>query len=173
MAATSRFKPLARWRWFSKERSRISPSRLKNTARRSAFCLLASIEADVTTTAQFWVLQPLDEFGFESGCDASSSQTPAIIDGDGDLLLGTEIALGGLNRRMPQQELDLFYLRWFLFPPRSAPRASASLHRCRPESSPSSLASNSTECAPERTRGNLNTPVSRRLYELKTTRSGF
>src|SRR3954449_11140390 len=38
MAATSRSKPLARWRWFSYERSRISPSRLKNTARRSAFC---------------------------------------------------------------------------------------------------------------------------------------
>jgi hypothetical protein len=37
MAATTRFRPLARCRWFSKERSRISPSRLKNTARASEF----------------------------------------------------------------------------------------------------------------------------------------
>jgi hypothetical protein len=37
MAATTRFRPLARCRWFSKERSRISPSRLKNTARANEF----------------------------------------------------------------------------------------------------------------------------------------
>ena len=36
IAATSRFNPLALWRWFSKERSRISPSLLKQTARAKA-----------------------------------------------------------------------------------------------------------------------------------------
>ncbi len=36
-----------------------------------------------------------------------SSQTPSTIDGNGDLLLGSEIALGGLDRGVPQQELDL------------------------------------------------------------------
>jgi hypothetical protein len=39
IAATIRFNPLALWRWFLKERSRISPSLLKQTARAMALCV--------------------------------------------------------------------------------------------------------------------------------------
>jgi hypothetical protein len=34
-------------------------------------------------------------------------QTPGVIDGHSNLLLGPQVALGGLNRRMPEQKLDL------------------------------------------------------------------
>jgi hypothetical protein len=34
----------------------------------------------------------------------------AVVHGSADLLLTTDVALGGLNRRMPQEKLDLFQL---------------------------------------------------------------
>ena len=59
MAATSRLRPLARWRWFSYERSRISPRRLKKDGATERILLLAFVEADVAAAPQFRVLQPV------------------------------------------------------------------------------------------------------------------
>ena len=38
----------------------------------------------------------------------SDSQPQIVVDGDDDLLLGAEVALGGLDRGVAKQELDLF-----------------------------------------------------------------